>query len=140
WTIPAFGGRAITLVDLATHTSGLPRMPTNFTSPDPEDPYATYDEGKMKAFLASYSLPRAPGTMYEYSNLGMSILGIALSARGGKPWETLIRERILDPLGMRDTRVEMTSDQSARFATGHGPAHEPNKPWHLASMAPAGAL
>ena len=69
--IPSRGNRDISLGDLATHHSGLPRMPSNFTSKDPANPYADYDAAKMNVFLAGYQLPRDPGASYEYSKSGI---------------------------------------------------------------------
>src|SRR5215207_3324419 len=54
WTLPSRNGRQITLVDLSTHSSGLPRMPGNFAPTDPANPYADYDSTRLRAFLASY--------------------------------------------------------------------------------------
>ena len=69
--VPARNGRQITLLDLATQSSGLPRMPTNFTPKDPANPYADYTIRQLYDFLSGYQLPRDPGERYEYSNLGL---------------------------------------------------------------------
>ena len=138
WTIPMFDGRAITLVDLATHSSGLPRDPTNLNAVNPADPLAGYDEALMMAFLKAHVLRRPPGTLYEYSNLGMSLLGIALAKRAGTSYDALVRTRILDPLKMYDTRITLTASQQARFATGHDAGLQPTSAWHLLSYAAAG--
>jgi D-alanyl-D-alanine-carboxypeptidase/D-alanyl-D-alanine-endopeptidase len=68
--VPERGGKTITLVDLATHTSGLPRMPTNFYPKDPGNPYADYTVAQLYEFLSSVELTRDIGSKYEYSNLG----------------------------------------------------------------------
>ena len=64
-------GKPITLLDLATYTSGLPRMPGNWAPGDSKNPFADYTAAMMKAFLASYDLKYEPGTHYEYANLGL---------------------------------------------------------------------
>ena len=79
--VPERGGRKITLLDLATHTSGLPRLPLNMNPKDASNPYADYTVQQMYEFLASYTLPRDPGSMYEYSNLGGGLLGHVLALR-----------------------------------------------------------
>ena len=92
--VPRFGERQITLLDLATHTSGLPRMPSNFHPADPGDPYADYTVGQLYDFLDDTMLSRTPGTAYEYSNLGYGLLGHALARRSGSGFEELVRARI----------------------------------------------
>lgn len=68
--MPANGDRAITLQDLSTHVSGLPTIPDNMKFGNPNNPYADYLEKDLYAFLNNHKLVRAPGTKYEYSNLG----------------------------------------------------------------------
>ena len=65
--VTAYEGRAITLLDLTTQTSALPRMPSS--------PYADYTVGQMYEFLSGLKLQRAPGEKYGYSNLGVGLLG-----------------------------------------------------------------
>lgn len=79
-------GRPITLLDLASYTSGLPNMPDNmrprwWTLPNP---MADYTESELYQFLSSYVPKYQPGTRYEYANLGFGLLGIALGRRAGK--------------------------------------------------------
>lgn len=78
--IPLRGGMEITLGELGTQHSALPRMPTNILPKDPANPYADYDAAKLKAFLADYQLLRDPGAAYEYSNLGFGLLGVRAGA------------------------------------------------------------
>src|SRR4051812_17463637 len=139
--VPERGGRSITLVDLATHSSGLPRMPTNFTPKDPANPYADYSDENMYAFLSGYQLSRDIGSQYEYSNFGAGLLGHALMRRThSTDYEALVRARVLAPLGMTSTAVTLAPDMKARLATGHGPTLQPVANWDLAALAGAGAL
>lgn len=138
--VPEWNGRRITLLDLATHTSGLPRNPTNLHPEDPEDPWANYTPSDLYHFLDSYRLPRAPGTTVEYSNVGMGLLGYALALREGKSYEALLIDRILGPLGMADTRITLSPSQRARLAQGHDHDGKPVEHWHLPTLAGAGAL
>ncbi len=140
WTIPSFQGRQITLLDLATHTSGLPRLPDNLRPADSEDPYVDYTETQLVDFLKTHVLRRAPGSQYEYSNLGMALLGLVLAKRAGISYEALLRQRILDPLGMDDTHLTLAADQAAEAAHGHTDRLVPAKPWHLGIFAAAGGL
>ena len=134
-TLADHGNRPITLRDLASHYSGLPRLPANLQPTDPADPYAGYDEAKLHAFLQGWKPGRKPGAMFEYSNLGVGLLGHAHARRAGKPYETLLTERILEPLGMSRTDF---SDEG--LATPHGEDGKPVRPWRLSSLAAAGGL
>jgi CubicO group peptidase (beta-lactamase class C family) len=138
--VPSRNGRAITLVDLATQHSGLPRMPDNLTPADPENPYADYTPAQMYDFLSRYELPRDPGQTFEYSNLGVGLLGHALAGRAGTTYEALVADRILDPLGMRDTRITLTPEMRARLAKAYDAKGFPTKNWDLPTLAGAGAL
>lgn len=137
---PTRNGKAITLIDLATHTSGLPRLPTNMAPKDPLNPYADYTEAQLDAFLRDYAPPRDIGGTYEYSNLGVGLLGRALAYRAGGDYETVLRQRVLAPLGMTDTAIALPPDQASRFSTGHNAALQPTPHWDLPSLAGAGAL
>jgi serine-type D-Ala-D-Ala carboxypeptidase/endopeptidase len=81
--VPARGQRQIELVDLATHTSGLPRLPGNLRWEDPAHPVmAGYTAGQLYEFLSGYTLAREIGSQYEYSNLGFGLLGARPHAPG----------------------------------------------------------
>ncbi len=138
--VPTRNGKAITLIDLATHTSGLPRLPTNMAMKDPLNPYADYTEAQLDAFLRDYALPRDIGATYEYSNLGLGLLGRALAYRAGGDYETVLRKRVLAPLGMTNTAIALSPAQAARFSSGHNAALEVTPHWDLPSLAGAGAL
>ncbi|MDT0631684.1 serine hydrolase domain-containing protein [Rubrivirga sp. S365] len=136
--VPAGGAAPVTLADLATHTSGLPRLPpTLLLTADPGDPYAAYGTGDLYAFLDLYELPRAPGAAYEYSNLGGGLLGLALTRRaggadleaesGGAAYGALARERVLGPLGMDETVVAVP--EARGLAPAVGPSGEPVPHW-----------
>ena len=138
--IPTRSGKVITLQHLATHTSGLTRLPGNMAPKDQSNPYADYTVAQLYAFLSGHELRRDPGAQYEYSNLGVGLLGHALALRAGKPYETLVRERILEPLGMKNTAITLTPDMRARIAQGHDVAGTPVPLWDLPTLAGAGAL
>jgi serine-type D-Ala-D-Ala carboxypeptidase/endopeptidase len=138
--VPSRNGREITLVDLATHTSGLPRMPTNFKPKDLKNPFADYTVEQIYEFLSGYTLPRDIGSRYEYSNIGMGLLGHILALKAGSDYETLVINRICKPLKLNDTRITLSAEQKARLATGHGPDFQPVPNWDVTSLAGAGAL
>jgi len=138
--IPERGGKQITLVDISTQSSGLPRMPGNFRPKDWDNPYADYDEAQLLQFLAGYSLPRDIGSKYEYSNLAVGLLGDALAHRDGVDYETMVKRRIIEPLGMTSTTITLSPALKARLAPGHDAGLDPAANWDLAALAGAGAL
>jgi CubicO group peptidase (beta-lactamase class C family) len=138
--VPSRNGREITLVDLATQSSGLPRMPSNFAPKDQNNPYADYTEQQAIDFVSSYQLTRDVGAKYEYSNLGMGLLGIALTRREGVSYEQLVRKHVIDPLQMSDTRVTFTPSMRERLALGHDDAGKVVSNWDIPGLAGAGAL
>ena len=138
--LPSRDGVEITPLHLATHGSGLPRMPDNFDPADIENPYADYTEADLMAFLSSHVLTRPVGESVEYSNLGAGLLGHALAVRAGADYETLVTRRVLDPLGMSDTAIALSPPARGRLATGHDLSLEPVPNWDLPALAGAGAL
>ena len=115
-------------------------MPDNMPTADPIDPFADYTEAPLLAFLDRYQLPRDIGSQWEYSNIGMGLLGYLLARAAGTDYETLLRERITGPLGMDDTAVTLAPDQAARFAQPHDGYMRPAKPWTFPTLMGAGGL
>jgi len=138
--VPTRNGRQITLLDLATHTSGLPRLPDNFSPKNPEDPYADYSVEAMYAFLSGYTLPRDIGAEYEYSNLAVGLEGHILALKAGTSYEALVLQRICRPLGMTNTQITLSPELKTRLAAGHNSAGQPVANWDLPTLAGAGAL
>ncbi len=138
--IPARNDRQITLLDLVTQSSGLPRMPSNFTPRDSMNPYADYSVQQLYAFLSGYQLTRDIGATYEYSNLGMGLLGHTLALKAGASYEQLVTRRILIPLQMKETAITLTPALRARLAPGHDGEGKVVPNWDLPTLAGAGAL
>jgi len=133
--MPERSGKSITLLDLSTHSSGLPPLPGNLK------PEVGYSMDDLYQFLSSYTLPRDPGSEYEYSNLGAGLLGHLLACRAGTDYERLIRSRIARPLGMPDTGITLSSSMNQRVATGHNAMLAPVANSDLPTpLAGAGAL
>lgn len=139
-TVPSRNGVEITLGHLASQVSGLPRMPDNFRPADPSNPYADYTVQQMYDFLAGHTLRRDPGTVYEYSNLGVGLLGHALALRAGTTYEDILRARVLAPLGMTSTAIVLGSALAPRMALGHSSDGDVVPWWDLPTLAGAGAL
>ncbi|MDP1889782.1 MAG: serine hydrolase, partial [Gemmatimonadaceae bacterium] len=138
--VPSRDGREITLLDLATQSSGLPSLPTNFAPKDQANPWADYSPQQLYDYLKSYQLTRGIGEKYEYSNVGMGLLGFALAQRAGMTYEDLVAARVLKPLQMDDTRITLTAALLRRLAPGHRPDGSVVKNWDLTTLAGAGAL
>jgi serine-type D-Ala-D-Ala carboxypeptidase/endopeptidase len=136
---PTRNDKEITLLDLSTQTSGLPSLPDNMAPKNALNPYADYSVEQMYKFLSSYKLTRDIGSKYEYSNLGVGLLGHILALRAGMDYETLVRTRILQPLKM-NTGIKLTAEMQARLAAGHDASLKPAANWDLPTLAGAGAL
>jgi CubicO group peptidase (beta-lactamase class C family) len=139
-TIPQLNGKEITLRDLATHTSALPRLPDNINPADVDNPYADYTVALLYEFLSSHQLSRDIGAQYEYSNLGMGLLGHILEVHTGKTYEQLVISRIAKPLGMSSTGILFTDAMKEKLASGHNGQLEVVSNWDLTSLAGAGAI
>lgn len=136
-------GRPVTLVDLATHTSGFPRLPPGLVRQalrHQDDPYAHFAEDDLMASLEGVRLKRDPGGKWAYSNFGAAVLGHALARRAGTTYEQLLSERITTPLGLEDTVVRVRQDQEGRRAHGHKSRRRPTNDWSMPSMPAMGAL
>lgn len=117
--VPAFAGRQITLLDLATYTAGLPRELPDAPEPQPgQNPFTRFQADAYWRWLAGATLPYAPGSGAMYSNLGFGLLGEALAKAGGKPYAMLLDERVAQPLGMIDTTTKLAAAQQPRAMTG----------------------
>ena len=137
---PTFNGKEITLLDLATHTSGLPRLPDNFAPKNNLDPYADYTAQNLYDFLSNYKLNRETGSKYEYSNLGFGLLGHILSLRTKTSFENLMTERVFKPLGMNDSLFALPAGKKLRHAEGLNHKNDPTPFWFFDSLAGAGAI
>lgn len=140
--LPMLDGRQITLVDLATHTSGLPRWPAISASSLSSflEAIARFSLEDFKAWLADFHPQRPAGAGWEYSNAGYGLLGMALAYRGGRPFETLLHARVIAPLGLQETTFRPTAAMGRRLAAGHDSVLKPVPPLELGIFAAAGGL
>jgi len=141
--IPERNGRSITLLDLATHTSGLPFMPDALPAFD--DSAATkYGAARLYRFLAGYELPRDSGAEWDYSNIGYWLLGQALTSRAAMDFESLLRTRVIAPLKLTSTAITPSPKMKAHLAVGHNAVLQPSGPFSTvpiyAEMSAAGGL
>lgn len=130
---------AITLKQLSTHTSGLPRLPDNHaTGSAPDDPYARYDEKLMLGFLTTAHLEKDGPHLSSYSNLGVGLLGHLLGKVYQSTWEQAVITKICTPLDLNDTRMTITG-----LKRPLAPPHDGGKSshsWTFDAVAGAGGL
>lgn len=109
-------GTGVTLRHLVDHTSGLPRLPPGLSR---RDPYRFFDDDTLRALLDRLDqiVVAQPGETQEYSNLGYAILGAALSAAAKLPFEAVIREHVLAPLGIHEVTAHPPAERQLH-ATG----------------------
>ena len=116
--VPAGNGKTISLLDLATHTSGLPFMP-NESAISNDSAAAKYSTADLRRFVASSELRSGVGEKWEYSNIGYWLLSEALAGRAGLDYESLLRKRVITPLGLSNTAFALSPKMKANFAAGH---------------------
>ena len=140
--VPEFNGHKITFEDLATHTSGLPEMPSNIWLNKKVGTFNPhYNASLLYQGLSNTKLTREPGTKFQYSSFGIGLLGHILSLKAGVPYEQLVKDRILNVLGMNDTKITLSQNEiKNRFAVGHMGGKEISAPTIPTIMAGAGAF
>lgn len=138
--LPQWEERQITAFDLATHSSGLPSLPQDMVELGPDNPYSGYGAEPLMAWLATYELTRPVGEAFEYSNAGTALLAQAIEHVSGEPYAELLQSRILDPLGMTETRLALTGTERPDMPMGHDAAGEAVPHWDFDAFAPAGGL
>jgi len=142
--VPDYAGRPIRLRDLATHTAGLPNVPETprfswSRLEDPRNPYKPLSRDEVASWLSGYSLPVSPGTRFRYSNVGMAVLGEALSAASGLSYETLLKRVVTERFGMKDTTLRLSAEQRGRKAVGHARGRAVPD-WEAPAMQPSFGL
>jgi len=136
--LPTYEEKAITVQNLVTHRSGLPRIPDNLDTRNP-NPYAHYTDSMLTSFLSHYELKKKPGSEFAYSNLGMALVGLILEEQTGQSFEEIAEQRITNPLGMSSTSITIADNDSSRFAKGYNGETNVSY-WDFDNFAAAGAL
>jgi CubicO group peptidase (beta-lactamase class C family) len=141
-SVPTRNDKEVTLLHLATHTSGLPRIPVSvgLKSLVSNNPYVGYGTQDLYNTLSSTKLASDPGERYAYSNLAFGLLGHMLSRHAEKSYEALVREKICDPLGLEQTCITLSDEQRKRLAPPHNDLGRPSSTWEFDAIAGAGAL
>jgi len=146
-------GAPIRLIDLATHRSGLPRLPSNMTTATKDDPYVDYRERDLLLYLKAREstvdkdagkTTKKRDESYAYSNFGFGLLGYTLARAANTTYANLLQTRVLTPLGLTSTYLDMPNTEASRYSDGHllhrGAALMKTAHWRFDVIAPAGAL
>ena len=136
---PKRDGKEILVWHLATHTSGLPRLPTNMEAKG-DNPYHGYGKSELWEYISGCRPATAPGSTHAYSNLGMGLLGTLLAETADTSYENLIEERIAKPLGMSDTTVSLSRAQGRRLAPAHDAGGRQVSNWKFGTLVGCGGL
>ena len=138
-----FDNKPILIKHLANHSSGLPGVPENLkvqANFDSLNPYKNYTTMQVLSYLKTVSLIEAPGSVTDYSSLGMALLGFILSEIYHQSFDSLIQEKICTPVHMNSTRTQVSKEQEDRFAPGYDHDGQSTPHWELNAFAPAGGL
>ncbi len=141
--LPGASPGRVTLLDLATHTSGLRPLPPGLRRHAlirPSDPYSRYPAARFLR-AARRSLASAPGGAqpYRYSNYGFGLLGHLLGQAAGSAYTTLVEQRICGPLDMRYTTFEGIAPPGHQVIQGYRRGR-PVPDWHMGALVAAGGL
>ncbi|MDX9720765.1 MAG: serine hydrolase [Myxococcota bacterium] len=131
---------SITLEQLATHHSGLARLPAPFEPPDYDNPYAHLREEDMLRALREMPLAHPVGQQYAYSNFAVGLLGQLIAMQRGQPYEELLQARVLVPLGLLDTHLQRSAYEAQRLAVPHDADGREVSAWDFGALQGCGAL
>jgi len=130
----------ITFQNLATHTSGLPRLPSNLLPTEPLDPYKDYDRTALFSYLKNYEQHNKPDSLYEYSNLGYGIIGELLAYKYNSSYSELIEKTVCAPLQLENTTALPSGDQLQHFIPTYNNKGQLTPHWHFQALSGAGSL
>jgi CubicO group peptidase (beta-lactamase class C family) len=138
----ARNGVELNFKHLLTHTSGLSYMPDNFGGlfGNVGDAFESYTRDKLYTFLINANIRHNPFTTYEYSNLGMGLLGTILELNYNKSYGDVIKEKLLTPLNLNETFTRMEQTNSSNWATGYSNGEETAYWNSLGALDGAGAI
>ena len=133
-------GFEITLLDLATHHSGLPGMPDNPGPGDLRERLTNYHASDLYDFIRRHGVAKSTHEKFAYSNLGFTVLGAALASRAGTSYPDLVQRQITGPLGMKDTAISHPPELRSRLMQGYAFDSRPTPAWDLDAFASAGGI
>ncbi len=129
--------QAITFKHLATHTSGLPRLPGNLNLFS-NDPYADYGRNEMIKGVID-AQPKIAGSKYNYSNFGAGLLGESMAVIGKESYNELIIKHILEPLNLTGTYMTLDTVPKTHLVQGYA-GNSTTNAWRFQALAGAGSI
>jgi CubicO group peptidase (beta-lactamase class C family) len=115
--------------------------PRKFVRPDDgQHPFSRFSVEDAHRFLKEVKLESPPGSRFRYSNFGYALLGHCIELATGSTYTQLLKDRICEPLGLRDTSIDLDSEQRKRFCHGYSARLAPKTHRRLEFMAPAGGI
>jgi len=134
----------LTYLQLANHTSGLPRLPSGMLRAmisNPDDPYRYYTDERLKEYLMrKLKADKTPGTTYAYSNLGAGLLAYTMRQQTGRSFEEMLQQKIFEPYGMYSSTVHVDQVPKDRLVPGRDGDGGVVPNWNLAALEGGGAL
>ncbi|WP_425423004.1 serine hydrolase domain-containing protein [Phaeodactylibacter xiamenensis] len=137
----------ITGCDLASHVSGLPNSGLGLYDWHPigkaaflTGPATGLRSAELLQKLGEATFKSEPGHSYHFSNAGIALLGMAMESATNQRYEDLLHQHILRPLGLQDTKVDISAEQRTRLAEGHNDRGRRTDSWHFKTLAPAAGL
>jgi len=138
---PLKGNPQISLLQLANHTSGLPRLPTNMDpNSNPSNPYKDYGEAQLEFYLSNeIEISETQKGTYLYSNLGLGLLGYILCKIEAQSYESLLQRDIFSHYAMNHSTTDRAKIKNL-LISGLDQAGREIPNWDLAAMVGAGGI
>ncbi|MCB0707284.1 MAG: beta-lactamase family protein [Saprospiraceae bacterium] len=143
----SFDGHTITLLDLATHTSGLSTSPDNAGWPyirakifTPQNPNRNFKAKHYYKYLEDFELDYIPGQVWEYNNFAMALLGDLIARKNNSTWEVLVKKWLFDPLGMSNSYFRIEKAQEDIAVQGYNEKGKKTARWEMDFIANAGGI
>jgi CubicO group peptidase (beta-lactamase class C family) len=136
---PTKNGKEISLLNLSTNRSGLPRLQYNLDPKDTDDPWTDYTTNQLYEYISGVELNRDINSKWQYSNIGFGLLGHILSLVAHEDYETLVKQKICAPLQMKNTVVSFDPKKYPNAATGHSEYGKPVNGWSWGNQTLAGS-
>jgi CubicO group peptidase (beta-lactamase class C family) len=143
YTNLAHGKSFIRVKHLANHTSGLAGLPDDLKlKPDFDslNPYKHYSREMLLDYLKQVKPNGEPGTVCNYSSMGMALLGMILENVYQQPFDSLVREKICIPNQMSSTGIDLSAEQLLHFTEGHNGFGSTTAHWEFDAFVAAGGL